>query len=740
MEDFYKVCNYSPQLFSVHEKKSFGDTAAVILTVCKEIIGADSGYIAVLTKDKVENQVVYMDSSNRESTIDPESPVLIHGLREICINLKHAVFDNEYENSEWKMLIPGGHIKLDNVLFAPILYNEEVLGLLGLTNKAGGFVPEDCTKADFFAGNAAISFINSRNSKKLQNAQKDLNIKNQWMDRLNEFLMNSITVKNEELYCQNLVKSMYGLFGNSLSVLIRLSENKEKWIFNGIGHKKSFPHGVIAHKKERAALKKSYHEVFYVHDNLAEILGGEGELYSVILSFLELKNTIILLLPFGKHDEIMGILLLELAENNFNENVVFFMKNLAEYSSLFIDNIRVYNELSRSIDLVSKAQDQLKRQERIKAMGVVASGIAHDINNTLAPITLYVEALLSSDDDVSKKGRKYLEVINRAVSDLENITSRLKMFYKNPDDSYEFSRINPEELLEEVLELTRPKWESIPNKEGRTVNIRFEAEEGIGIFGNVSDIREALINCIFNSVDAIGKTDPGEIVITVSLFGQNTCLSIRDNGCGMTKEESERCFEPFFSTKEKLGTGMGLSEVYGMIQRHKGEISLDTSPGNGTSISMFFPNPSEGKSVVSDNNVCSDNKTDRPLRIYCIDDDQRILDGLKIMLSLDGHNVSLFSSGDSAVEAMKSIKQGMKWPDLVLTDLGMQGMDGFAVAEALNHINPLIPVVMLTGWGRFIDEGKISESSIKKIITKPPRLQQLREIFCDLVRTENDEQ
>jgi CheY-like chemotaxis protein len=210
---------------------------------------------------------------------------------------------------------------------------------------------------------------------------------------------------------------------------------------------------------------------------------------------------------------------------------------------------------------------------------------------------------------------------------------------------------------------------------------------------------------------------------------ERVVVEVGDNGIGMDEETRRRCLEPFFSTKGKRGTGLGLAMVYGVMERHEGSIQIDSEKGKGTTFRLTFP-------VRNDASASSpggeDGALPRPLQILCIDDEPLLRDLLKEMLERDGHGVEVSDGGQSGIEAFRSASRRGKPFDVVITDLGMPYVDGRQVAKTLKRESPQTPIVMLTGWGAFMKEDGAGPTQVDCLLSKPPRSKELRATLCRL--------
>jgi len=240
-------------------------------------------------------------------------------------------------------------------------------------------------------------------------------------------------------------------------------------------------------------------------------------------------------------------------------------------------------------DKLQATQQQIIQQERLCALGQMASGIVHDFNNALAPILGYTELLFTVPEtlDDKEKTMRYLKLMNTIAKDALNIVNRLRSFYRQRDENEIFSPVNLNQLVEQASKLTEPKWKGQAQSNGRTISIRTDLRQVPLILGNPSELRNVLTNLFFNAVDAIHRE--GTITICTHHDDEHVVLEISDTGCGMTDEVLQRCLVPFFTTKEESGTGLGLSIVHGIIGRHEGTIEIESEPDKGTTVIIRLP-------------------------------------------------------------------------------------------------------------------------------------------------------
>lgn len=412
------------------------------------------------------------------------------------------------------------------------------------------------------------------------------------------------------------------------------------------------------------------------------------------------------------------------------------------------DQVRLAAGLQTAYEELRRTQQVVVQQERLRALGQMASGIAHDINNALSPITAYSELLLNKRDISAETTREYLQSINKSGVDIAHIVARMREFYRRREDSEPLTKVSINEIVKEVIGLTRPRWRDVCQREGVSINIKPEFEADMpGIMGDPSELREALINLIFNSLDAMpyggtiqlitrsvskpgNKGDAGERALQVE---------VRDDGVGMDEKTRRRCLEPFFSTKiQRGGSGLGLAMVYGMMQRHEGTIDIESSPGKGTSIRLTFPFRKDAQKTDHDAAAASDSTC--ALRILCIDDEKHVLQLLTNCLSPFGHRITTAPNGPEGLELFRAAKSDNLPFQAVITDLGMPEFDGRQVAKAIKAESPKTPVIMLTGWGAEIRQEKERMAEVDAVMEKPPSIQRLHETLLEVSHSNGHEE
>jgi DNA-binding response OmpR family regulator/anti-sigma regulatory factor (Ser/Thr protein kinase) len=393
------------------------------------------------------------------------------------------------------------------------------------------------------------------------------------------------------------------------------------------------------------------------------------------------------------------------------------------------DRVRVRTgELERSNEALRQAQQALIQQERLRALGQMASGIAHDINNAISPIALYTESLLKRETNLSERGRGQLLTVQRAIDDVAQTVARMREFYRPSQTQSQRAQVELNLLVHQVVDLTRARWSDLPQRRGVMIELKCELAADLpNIRGVEHEIRDALTNLIFNAVDALPRG--GVIEVRTSLLNSDTTqprvrLEVTDSGVGMDEETRRRCLEPFFTTKGERGTGLGLAMVYGMAQRHGAALEIDSRPGSGTTLRILFPS---GVAVPTDTvRMPALQVPSRPLRILIVDDDVTLNESLRSTLQEEGHEVTAAAGGQEGLDAFHSALSSHAPFDVVITDLGMPYVDGRQVIAGVRASAPHTPIILLTGWGKGLDADGEPPPEVDRVLGKPPRMRELR--------------
>jgi signal transduction histidine kinase/ActR/RegA family two-component response regulator len=441
--------------------------------------------------------------------------------------------------------------------------------------------------------------------------------------------------------------------------------------------------------------------------------------------------------PLLFESQVFGVLIGARREpNSFSSGECEFLQQLSEHVALAAHQSETHSALQQAYDDLRQTQQTVMQQERLRALGQMASGIAHDINNAISPVALYTEMLLEQEAGLSKRTREYLEITQRAIGDVAHTVARMREFYRQQESALVLAPVNLSVLVQQVTDLTRARWSDMPQQRGIVIQLQLELGQNLpAIAGIESEIREALINLVFNAVDAMPEGGTLTIRTKASLDQAKKWqaeVAVTDTGFGMDDETRRRCLEPFFTTKGERGTGLGLAMVYGVMQRHNAEIEFESEIGHGTTVRLRFPVPS---ATSNEGQPAEPDVMPPRLRILSVDDDPLLIKSLRDALEADGHAVVTANGGQEGIDAFRAAEERDEHFAVVITDLGMPYVDGRKVASVIKNDSPSTPVILLTGWGqRLVAEGDIPPH-VDRVLNKPPKLKELRAALAELAGT-----
>jgi PAS domain S-box-containing protein len=372
------------------------------------------------------------------------------------------------------------------------------------------------------------------------------------------------------------------------------------------------------------------------------------------------------------------------------------------------------------------AQQRLAHGERLRALGQMAGGIAHDLNQSLALISGYSEMarqeLQLAMPDLARI-REMSDITARAAIDGGQALNRLLSFARTHELLAESEAVELGDVLRDAARLTAPRWRDGPQAEGRPIELILDCSPGCTIEGSPSALREAVTNLIFNAVDALPRG--GIIRLRCTRPGERVQLEVSDTGTGIPPEVKPRIFDPFFTTKGERGTGIGLAQVLAIVERHRGNIDLESEPGKGTIFRVAFPASQTSPTTPGRETAeRSAGGTAGPIRILVVDDEAQLARMASLALGQRGHDVEAARSGEEAVAELERDQF-----DLVVSDLGLgAGMNGWDLAEIVRRRWPGTTFVLVTGWGPAISAREARERGVHQVLAKPYRIAELRRI------------
>ena len=375
---------------------------------------------------------------------------------------------------------------------------------------------------------------------------------------------------------------------------------------------------------------------------------------------------------------------------------------------------RHVEELSHYISEQERIREQYAQIEKLSALGELASGVAHDFNNTLAGILGRAQLLLGAEDPARIDAG--LKLIIKTAKDGAKTIKRIQDFARQRRD-HDFQPVSVDQLLLDVREITRPRWKSRAESEGVHISLELQlGSDEARVLGDESELREVLVNLVFNAVDAMPQG--GTLTLSTRESGGTVEIAVADTGTGMGEDVRSRVFDPFFTTKGKAGMGLGLAVSYGIIRRHEGSIEAESELGKGTTFRIKLPAASAAaRQEPAPEAPAIALVPQRPgsTRILVVDDEENVRELLADILGSEGYQVELASSGR---EALEKFGDGASF-DALFTDLGMQGMSGWELAHAVRGLDEKIPVAVITGWGEAVGSSERQAAQVDWVIAKP---------------------
>ncbi len=366
--------------------------------------------------------------------------------------------------------------------------------------------------------------------------------------------------------------------------------------------------------------------------------------------------------------------------------------------------IGVFRDIGREHEL----RFRVIREQKFRTLGSLAAGVAHNINNRLTPVLGWTEMLLerlgAGETIDAEELAHALRVINQGASDSVGTVRRLQE-YARPARVKGPESVQLRDVVEQLLALTRPQWDNEAARKGIRYELDLRLEPAPPILAVASEIREALLNILENALVAMPRG--GRLGIHVRTDEGRAVVSVADSGRGMSPEVQRLAFEPFFTTRgNEGGTGLGLPLALEIVQRYGGTIGVESAEGCGTTFTLTFPAlAAEAPSAPVFLPVVE------PLRILAVEDEPEVADLVRAMLIHAGHSVVSAASGREALDLFER-----EPVDLVITDLGMPGMTGLALAAELKR-RRAVPIILLTGWAEDLDGKNTPDADV--IIAKP---------------------
>jgi len=437
--------------------------------------------------------------------------------------------------------------------------------------------------------------------------------------------------------------------------------------------------------------------------------------------------------PLRAGDQTVGILQCVTSRpSGFTSEQVQILYLVADLLGPAISNCQLFGRLRGTYETLRATQEQLIRNEKMRAIGELASGMAHDFNNSLCGVLGFVEMALL-DHALSSGSRNHLELARTCALDAAQTVRRVQDFARARRQEALFQVLDLNQFVRETVELTRPKWESLERSRGLPIALEVRTEARLPVLGNAAELREVLTNLVFNAVDAMPQG--GTLTVTTWSEGGDVFLAVRDTGVGMSAGVRQRLFEPFFTTKGEHGNGLGLSVTFGIIRQHEGEITVTSEVDQGSVFTVRLPaayhrngkgepEPRTDAAKVGQASRATPGggAPQGGLRILVVEDEEPICRLLATVLTTLGHHPHVVQTATEALRVFAAEPF-----DMVLTDMGLPDLSGEEVARTIAERAPGTPVVLLTGWADQIANEAKPLPGVSQVLGKPVTIERLAE-------------
>ena len=392
-------------------------------------------------------------------------------------------------------------------------------------------------------------------------------------------------------------------------------------------------------------------------------------------------------------------------------------------------------ELSHYITEQERIREQFSQMEKLSALGELASGVAHDFNNTLSGILGRAQLLQRTDDP--EKLKHGLEIIIKTAEDGAKTVKRIQDFARQRRD-HNFELVSIDQILMDASEITRPRWKNCAEASNIHITLHLHIESNAMVMGDDSELREVLVNMVFNAIDAM--PEGGTLSLTTRIAGDSVIIKVVDTGVGMYPEVRSKIFDPFFTTKGKAGLGLGLAVSFGIIRRHGGNIEVESHYGKGTEFRITLPIAKLGEksfkqveevetvsTAISPSTPPVQSQERHRTRMLVVDDEDFVRELIGEILEGEHCDVYLAESGSAALSAFRELEF-----DAVFTDVGMPGMSGWELAREIRQIDTSIPIAVITGWGEAVGSHEQREAGVNWVVAKPFTADRIVELVRDI--------
>ncbi|MCP4352029.1 MAG: transporter substrate-binding domain-containing protein [Desulfobacterales bacterium] len=661
----------------------FNEACTAIFDSCKSQVGATSGYVAMLSENGMENEVLFLDSGGLSCTVDPSLPMPIRGLREQSYQKKETVYDNDFANSKWTELMPQGHVRLDSVLFAPMLIHDQAVGLIGLANKPGGFNEDDIRIVSAFSDLAAVALMNSMNLDALEKSEKKYR-------RLVDNLQTAVVVHapDTSIILSNALAEEY--LGLSKDRMTGKTAVDPEWHF-------------IYESGERIQIKD-----YPINQVIST--GKPLENFTVGVRRPDIENiTWAFVSAFPEFD----------GQNKLYQVVV-----------TFID-ISERKKTEQEFQRAKEAAEDISQ-----AKSEFLANMSHELRTPLNAIIGFTEVLYPLIADETQKvyleaiksgGRDLLTLIND-ILDLAKIEAgKMKIDYE-PVDSHAvfdevgtmFSRDMSEKDIDFIKEISHKIPHTLLLDEARLRQVLFN------LVGNAFKFTEkGFVRLCAEKIQNKDQPEQCDIVITVE-----------DTGIGIPHKFRDGIFEAFRqhdsrSTRKYSGTGLGLAITKRLVEMMNGTITVKSELNKGTRFEIIFRDVSVAKPPArNETRILPGHVPAGQPTILAADDSRLNRNLLKAHLRDTCFKIIEAEDGEEALVLTEKHR-----PDIILMDLRMPKTDGYEATSRIKADENLkhIPVIALTADLADNDKEKIRQTGFEAFLVKPFKAPALLDLLSQFI-------
>jgi signal transduction histidine kinase/CheY-like chemotaxis protein len=420
-------------------------------------------------------------------------------------------------------------------------------------------------------------------------------------------------------------------------------------------------------------------------------------------------------LPIRFRERVLGVLAFyTTTPRRYSPAELEYLGSFADLAGIAIGNAGLYAEAQHALADLKAVQQKLVQGETLRALGELAGGAAHHLNNLLTVVVGRVQLLQRGVED--ERLRRPLAIIEKAAKDGAEVVRRLQQFSRTRHVA-RARAVSLDDVVRDALGLTRGHWQDGARARGVSIDLDSRLGGVPPVEGDAPALREAVTGLILNAVDAMPKG--GHLTIETRVEGGRVALVVGDTGIGMSEAVRLKAHEPFFTTKGVKATGLGLSVAYGIVRSHGGELTIDSAEGRGTRVTITLP------LAVTPWPAAPPPPPPRPgaLRLLLVDDEDEVREALAEMLQSHGHTVITAAGADEALAQLEADPD----LDLVLTDLVMPGRTGWDVAEGVKTRRPDLAVGLITGWGDTADVDETRRALVDFVVEKPVSVEALQD-------------